>query len=327
MAFFDLSLDQLRGYTPERNEPADFDAFWSRTLEETRSHPLDTRFQPVETKLALIDTFEVTFAGFGGHPIKGWLQLPHGASGPLPGVVEFIGYGGGRGKPHDWLLWSAAGYAHLIMDTRGQGSSWLPGDTPDPDPHGGPHFPGFMTKGILDPNHHYYRRVYSDAVRAVEAARSHPAIDGDRIAITGASQGGGITLAVAGLVEDLVAVMPDVPFLSHIRRATEITDASPYQEIARYCVSHRDQVDQVFETLTYFDGMQFAARASAPALFSAGLMDEVCPPSTVFASFNHYAGPKEIETWRYNHHEGGGTFQVAKKLAFLDRVLNQPSKR
>lgn len=323
MAFFDLSLDQLREYKPERDEPADFDAFWSRTLEETRSHQLDVHFEPVENGLALIDTFDVTFAGFDGNPIKGWLQLPRAASGPLPGVVEFIGYGGGRGKPHDWLLWSAAGYAHLIMDTRGQGSSWLPGDTPDPDAHGDPHIPGFMTKGILDPDHHYYRRVYSDAVRAVEAARSHPAIDSTRVAVTGASQGGGISLAVAGLVDDLVAVMPDVPFLSHIRRATEITDASPYQEIARYCVSHRDQVDQVFATLAYFDGMQFASRAGAPALFSAGLMDEVCPPSTVFASFNHYAGPKEIETWRYNHHEGGGTFQVAKKLAFLNRVLDQ----
>ena len=322
MAFFDLPLDRLRDYRPEREEPADFDAFWSRTLDETRSHALEARFDPVETGLTLIETFDVTFAGYGGHPINGWLQVPKGASSRLPCVVEFIGYGGGRGKPHDWLLWSAAGYAHLVVDTRGQGSSWLPGDTPDPDPVGDPHFPGFMTRGILDPERHYYRRVYSDGVRAVEAARSHPAVDPRRIAVTGASQGGGITLAVSGLVDDLVAAMPDVPFLSHIRRATEITDAHPYQEIARYCVSHRDQVERVFETLAYFDGMQFAARAKAPALFSAGLMDEICPPSTVFASFNHYAGPKEIETWRYNHHEGGGTFQVAEKLAFLDRVLS-----
>ncbi len=46
---------------------------------------------------------DVTFAGFGGHPVRAWLTLPAQRSGPLPGVVEFIGYGGGRGLPIDWL--------------------------------------------------------------------------------------------------------------------------------------------------------------------------------------------------------------------------------
>ncbi|HEV2109143.1 MAG TPA: acetylxylan esterase [Thermomicrobiales bacterium] len=322
MAFFDLPLDQLRAYRPEREEPSDFDAFWARTLEETHTHRLDATFHPIDTGLRAIETFDVTFAGFGGHPIKAWLQVPRGATTPVPCVVEFIGYGGGRARPHDWLLWSAAGYAHFIMDTRGQGSSWLPGDTPDPAPAGEPHFPGFMTRGILNPEHHYYRRVYADAVRAVEAARSHPAVDRDRVAVSGRSQGGGISVAVSGLIDDLAAVMPDVPFLSHIRRATEITDAHPYQEIARYCVSHRDEVERVFETLAHIDGMHFASRAIAPALFSVGLMDEICPPSTVFATFNHYSGPKEINVWRYNHHEGGGTLQTAKQLRFLNGLWN-----
>jgi len=34
MALFDLPLAELRGYRPEREEPADFDAFWKRTLDE-----------------------------------------------------------------------------------------------------------------------------------------------------------------------------------------------------------------------------------------------------------------------------------------------------
>jgi cephalosporin-C deacetylase len=111
--------------------------------------------------------------------------------------------------------------------------------------------------------------------------------------------------------------MPDVPFLCHYRRATEITDASPYQELARYLVIHRDQVEAVFATLAYFDGVNFAARARAQALFSVGLMDEICPPSTVFAAYNHFGGPKDIRIWRYNHHEGGGTYQAQEKLRFL----------
>jgi cephalosporin-C deacetylase len=236
-------------------------------------------------------------------------------------VVEYTGYGGGRGFPGDWLTWPAAGYAHLAMDIRGQGTSWRTGDTPDPGVAGNPQYPGFMTSGILDPKAYYFRRVFTDAVRAVEAARLHPAVDPKRIAICGGSQGGGITLAVAGLVPDLSAAMPDVPFLCHYRRATEIVDTHPYYEISMYCRRHRDHIDRVFQTLSYFDGVNFAARAKAPALFSAGLMDDVCPPSTVFAAYNHYAGPKEIRVWHYNAHEGGESFQNVERLKFLEKYF------
>ncbi len=82
--------------------------------------------------------------------------------------------------------------------------------------------------------------------------------------------------------------MPDVPFLCHYRRATEIMDTFPYNEIGNYCKTHRDKVETVFRTLSYFDGVNFAARAKAQALFSVGLMDMVCPPSTVYAAYNHY---------------------------------------
>lgn len=318
MAFFDLSLDELKTYRPPRQEPDDFDAFWQSTLAEARAHALEARFEPVDYGLATLETLDVTFNGYGGQPIKGWLLLPRQRAGRLPVVVEYIGYGGGRGFPTDWLLWSSAGLAHLVMDTRGQGSAWQKGDTPDLAPEGvQPHFPGFMTAGVLSPATYYYRRVFTDAVRAVEAARSHPAVDGDRVVVTGGSQGGGIALAVAGLEPSVTACLPDVPFLCHYRRAAEITDVNPYHEIARYCLVHRDKVDVVFNTLAYFDGVNFATRARAPALFSVGLMDDVCPPSTVFAAYNYYAGPKDIRIYTFNKHEGGGNYQALEKMRFV----------
>jgi cephalosporin-C deacetylase len=321
MALFDMPREQLERYTPTRNEPGDFDSFWRATLAEAAAHPLDARFDPIDTGLRTIESFDVTFNGYGGQPIKGWLQLPRERSGKLPCVVEFIGYGGGRGFATDWLLWSSAGYAHLVMDTRGQGSAWSKGDTPDHEPAGSnPQFPGFMTRGVLDPHTYYYRRVFTDGVRAVAAARSHPAIDADRIAVTGGSQGGGIAIAVAGLAPDVGVAMPDVPFLCHYRRATEITVSHPYEEISRFCLTHRDKVDTVFATLAYFDGVNHAARARGHALFSVGMMDEICPPSTVYAAYNHYAGPKEIRVYQYNHHEGGGPYQTIEKVRFLQGI-------
>ena|SRR5579875_547361 len=318
MAFFDLPLDELLRYLPPRHEPTDFDAFWQETLHTTRQYPLDARFEPVDYGLRVVESFDVTFNGYAGQPIKGWLLLPTQRNEPLPCVVEYAGYGGGRGFPFDWLTWSCAGFAHLVMDTRGQGSDWRRGDTPDNEPDGAnPQAPGFMTRGILSPQTYYYRRVFCDAVRAVEAARTHPFIDPEQIVVSGGSQGGGIALAVSGLDSTLQAVLPDVPFLCHYQRATQITDGFPYQEIVKYCKIHRDKIETVFETLAYFDGVNFAARAQARALFSVALMDEVCPPSTVFAAYNHYAGQKEIKIWPYNHHEGGESYQVLEKMKFL----------
>ena len=324
MAFFDLSLNELKTYRPDCTEPADFDSFWKSTLEETRAHPLNAAFEKVDYGLVAQEIFDVTFNGFGGQPVKGWLILPAvGAQRavPLPCVVEYIGYGGGRNFGFDWLLWASAGYAHFVMDTRGQGSTWSPGDTPDLYADGGnAHFPGSMTKGILDPQHYYYRRVFTDAVRAIETARSHPVVDEAQIAVTGGSQGGGISIAAAGLVPDVVAALPDVPFLCHYRRATEIVDSYPYKEIAEFCHTHRDKVETVFNTLSYFDGVNLSARAKAKALFSTALMDQVCPPSTVFAAYNHWAGEKDIKVYPYNGHEGGQSYQTVEKMKFLKMI-------
>ncbi len=321
MPFFDLPLEELQTYCPPRTEPVDFDAFWQSTLAEARGYPLDARFTPYDAGMRNLEIFDVTFNGYGGQPIKGWLLLPRERSGRLPCVVEYIGYGGGRGFPLNWLGFSNAGFAHLVMDTRGQGSTWRPGDTPDPEPEGSnPHFPGFMTQGILSPRTYYYRRVFTDAVRAIEAARGHPAVDPQRIAVTGGSPGGGITLAAAGLEPAVKAALPDVPFLCLYRRATQLINTHPYAEISNYCKTHRDKVEQVFQTLSYFDGVNFAVRAHATALFSVGLMDEICPPSTVYATYNYYAGPKQIKIYEYNNHEGGEIYQAMETLRFMDKL-------
>lgn len=271
----------------------------------------------VDDGLRLVDTFDVTFPGFGGDPVRAWLSVPAGAAGRLTVVVTYNGYGGGRGLPVEHTTWADAGYAELFMDTRGQGASWgSGGDTPDP--HGSaPAGPAFMTRGIESFETCYFRRLVTDAVRAVDAARALPQVDPDRVAVAGISQGGGLALAAAGLCDGLVAVMPDVPFLCRIRRGVQLSPTDPYQEVARYLAVHRGRAAQVFTTLSYVDGMHHAARASAPASFSVGLCDDICPPSTVFAASYAYAGPKQIEVYEFDGHEGGQAYQVERQLRWL----------
>lgn len=322
MAQYDLDPAALREYRPPSTEAADFDEFWSATIAEARQHDLAATFTPVDSGLAVIETLDVTFAGACGNPVKAWLHLPVGRSRPLPVVVEYLGYGGGRGLAHERTMWAAAGYAHLVMDTRGQGSGWALGETPDLSPDAGqPSHPGYMTRGIGSPEQYYYRRVFTDGVRAVEAARSHEAVDPNRVFVTGGSQGGGITLAVSALVDDLAGVLPDVPFLCDFPRATTLIDSDPYGEIVRYLKVHRDQVDRVYRTLSYFDGCAFAARANAPALFSVALMDQTCPPSTVYGAYNRYAGEKQICVYPFNDHEGGQGFHDVAKMRWVSEVL------
>ncbi|MEV7568741.1 acetylxylan esterase [Streptomyces tanashiensis] len=319
MPLTDLTLDDCLAHRPDVPAPADFDDFWSRTLS---TGAIGTpHLRPVSNGLTLIDTYDVTMPGFDGQPVRGWLRIPATATSPLGCVVEFLGYGRGRGLPHENLLYPAAGYAHFLMDTRGQGWSAASGDTEDTAPGPSGAVPGFLTRGIEHPDDHYYRRLFTDAVRWTEAARALPMVDPDRIVITGFSQGGGITLAVAGLVPGLAGAMPDVPFLCHIRRGAEIAPEPPYTEIAHYLALHRDRVDRVFTTLSYFDGVHFAARAAAPALFSIALMDPICPPSTCFTAYHHYAGEKSVEVYPFNGHEGGGTTHQQVQLAFVrDRI-------
>ncbi|MFO7689082.1 MAG: acetylxylan esterase [Cryobacterium sp.] len=305
--YTDMPEESLWAYRSTQTEPHDFDAFWADTLAETAQHPPTVTVKPVTTgdvQLATLAVFDVTFSGFRGEPIKAWLRLPAGTTDPLPAIVQFHGYGRGRGQAFENLLWASAGYAHFDVDVRGQGSGGSAGHTPDSG-DSGPQVPGFLTRGIDARESYYYRRVYTDAVRAVAAARSLDSVDETRVGVLGTSQGGGIALAAAGLVPDLAAVVARVPFLCDFARASVITDALPYREIGQYLAVHRGRVASVLDTLSYFDGVNFATRARAPITMTAALMDPICPPSTVFGAFHRYAGPKKITVWPYNGHEGG----------------------
>jgi cephalosporin-C deacetylase len=314
---FDMPLSQLRTYKPEVEEPADFDAFWSSQLSEAARHWSPPVFEELADGPRHATVWDVTFSGHGGTPVKGWLSVPHRGTASAPVVVEYIGYNGGRGDPYEWLNWPSAGYPHFVMDSRGQGGGGRRAHTADPGATGEPSVAGKMTSGILSPSTYYFTRLFVDAALAVRAARSHPALEERKVVVTGGSQGGGLALAATSLVGDVAASLPDVPFLAHARRALEVVSTLPYNELAAYCRVYPDRVGTVFSTFSYVDVVNHAKRATAPALFSVGLLDEITPASTVFTAYNHYRGEKQIEVYEYNGHEGGGVNQFRRKLEYL----------
>ncbi len=251
MPLYDLPLAELRNHRCAAPPPVDLDDFWQRALGVARSRVADPVFEPYEeAAYGSLAVDDVTFTGADGHPIKGWFLRPRGATGKLPCRVTFIGYGGGRNLPLEHALYAAAGYAVFVMDSRAQGGEWKVGHTPDPGAgFSGPEHPGVLTRGVLDPETYYFRRLYVDAVRAVETAAAHPQVDADRVAVAGASQGGGLSLAAAALAPELVRLChADIPFLCDIERAITLAPDAPYTELAAYLALHTDLEDAVART-------------------------------------------------------------------------------
>jgi cephalosporin-C deacetylase len=52
-------------------------------------------------------------------------------------------------------------------------------------------------------------------------------------------------------------------------------------------------------------------------------MDVITPPSTVYAAYNWYGGPKEIVEYPFNEHEGGQGFHDVAKFRWLAERLGR----
>ena len=323
MPWYDLPEEQLKDYRTGTQEPAGLDQWWRLRLDQARAvarEPVLTRYQA--GTYAPVEVYDTEFSGAGGDRIRAWYLRPAGEQETgAPTVVKFIGYGGGRGLPAEHILLPALGYALLVMDTRGQGGRWTTGATGDhaDGRHAGPENSSVMTRGITRPEDYYFTRLFTDAVRAVETAC---ALTGARqVAVTGMSQGGGLALAAAALAPELVAVChADVPFLCDIQRAITLAPHPPYTEVPEFLAHQVDLVPAALDTLRYVDCALLARRITAQCLLSVGLMDIICPPSTVFAAYNEIAAGKEISIHPFTGHEVP-TAHVERQLRHLRDFL------
>jgi cephalosporin-C deacetylase len=302
MPSIDMPLEQLRQYKPPPYREADFESFWEQTSAEALRQPLNAELIPYDLPAKGLVCYAVRFDGFKG-PVEqggrlaGWYLRPD-ARGKFPGVCVYHGYSGRGTRPLDMLALAAQGVCVLSMDCRGQN-----GQSQDAASYPEGHFQGWMTQGIRDPRNYYYRFVYADALRALELLANRDEVDAKRLAVTGISQGGGLSLAVAALSQRPTLAMPDIPFLCDFRRAIELAQAGPYPEIPNFLKAFPSLYDDVMRTLSYFDCVNLAPWIGCRTIVSNCLWDSICPPSTIFGAYNHITAEKRIDVYPFHAHE------------------------
>jgi cephalosporin-C deacetylase len=193
------------------------------------------------------------------------------------------------------------------MDTRGQGSTWGPGATPDvvsglgADGPAGGHHPGFVTRGVESPATWYYRRLVTDAVLAVDAVAAHPLVDAGRIAVTATARAAGSRWPSPASRLSFAPRRSTCRSCAAGGRALEITDATPIGELHALLSPPRAEEGRVFRTLSYVDGRTSRPGDGARAVLGRADGRDL-PPSTVFARSTTTPGQGH-QVWPFNGHE------------------------
>ncbi len=302
-ATFDMPVEDLPEYQGLNPRPSDFDEFWDAGLEEMRALDSEVQFVPADFQTGFAKCSHLYFTGVGGARVHAKLLQPRAWKEPHPAVLMFHGYSVDSGDWIDKLGYVAQGFTVAALDCRGQG-----GLSEDPGGVKGGTLHGHIVRGLDGPPESMlYRQIFLDTAQLARIVMELPDVDPNRVAATGASQGGGLTLACAALENQIRLAAPVYPFLCDYRRVWEIDLAvDAYVELRDYFRNfdpRHAREEHVFEKLGYIDVQHLCPRIRGEVLMSVGLMDTVCPPSTQFAAYNKITAPKSVDLYPDFGHE------------------------
>ncbi len=295
------------GIRYELSRAPDFDAFWTRTLEELAAVAPEVQVRPVPGEPA--DDFElseVTLRSLGGVRVRGWLQVPR-SKGPHAAVLRVPGYTESM-QPID----AVGDRIVFSFNIRGHGGSVedVPAEPVD-----------YWLRGLEDKDDYFYRGAYMDCVRAMDYLCSRDDVDQDRLAVWGASQGGGLAFATAALDPRVDICLADIPWLCHWRGLMTLLIDQDVEDLAAWLAADPGRSRAgALKTLNYFDTMNLADRITCRTLMGVGLQDRVCAPETSFGTFNRVKGERDFRIYEEQGH-GLAAEHYGWALAELAEVL------
>jgi cephalosporin-C deacetylase len=304
---FDLPIEQLKTYRGKNPCPLDFDSFWDKSLAEMRNLDGHVELSKAEFQAPDAECFHLYFTGVGEARVHAKLLRPVKAPSPHPAVLLFHGYTGDSGDWVDKLGYVSAGFTVAALDCRGQA-----GLSEDRSSVTGNTLHGHIIRGLDDalkgsPEKLLFRQVFLDTAQLAKIIMEMPDVDANRVGATGGSQGGALTVACSALEPRIKRAAPVYPFLSDYKRVWEMDQAKDaYAELQEY-FRHSDPThefeDSVFEKLGYIDIQFLALRIQANVMWTTGLMDTICPPSTQFAVYNKIVSSKTMTIYPDYGHE------------------------
>ncbi len=275
--------------------PADFQRFWREGRAELLRIPLEPKVERVpERDRPGMQVYRVSFANVEDTRIYGWLTVPTEGPGPFPAVLSLPGAGvsdvGAAGG------FSQAGMIALRINIHGIDNDHAPDwyeelarTTLD----------GYRHYGNHDPYRFYYRRVVLGAIRALDYLASREDVDSTRLALAGGSQGGALSLLVAGLDPRVKALAANVPAMCDHTGGLFGRPAGWPRMMAN------GDPETARRTSAYYDAALNAALITVPALVGVGFIDDVCAPTTVYAAYNSLRGPRKIMNYPEMGHSSG----------------------
>jgi len=267
---------------------ADFFNFWEESLAQLASTAPNFQLRPNKQQSqsqSKVSVFEVSMQSFDNICVRGWLEIPN-QDGLFPSVLRVPGYGQNMkpvGNQEDLIVFS--------FNPRGHGNS-------QDDISGKPE--DYWVRGLDDRNTYFYRGAYLDCVRAVDFLCTLDKVDQQKIAVWGASQGGGFAFATAALDNRIDLCVADIPFLCNWENYFKLTHWDEMDDWLNK-KKHRSWA-HTLKTMSYFDTMNLCDRVTCKTIMNVGLQDQICPPTTSFAAFNRVRGTKTYKIYPARGH-------------------------
>lgn len=294
------------GIRPSVPAPEDFDAFWAARIEMLQAAPANPVItaKPAERKNVSYGTLRMDL--FGGAHVHGQVAVP-AAPGKYPAIVYYQWAGGPYPLEKRWVT-NFAEQGWLAVNI--QPHDVLPDESQSyydalPDA-----LKNYHTIGRDDPQASYYLRMYLADYRAVDYVVGHPQWDGRTLIVMGTSMGGQQSLWAAALHPRVTGVIAHVP-------AGADSNGPLHGRAAAYPFWGAETPQQ-YRTALYFDTVNCASRIRVPTLMSIGFIDQVAPPSGLWAVFNELRGYKEVVPLPDAAHNHEATLE--QQAAFNDRA-------